>query len=157
MNGNDFGRRLRELINKRAANYSDFAEKLGVNRQYVEIMMDEPFVVSNPSARLLKRIATLLGVSVGYLLGEAKEADPIWNESHNAWRTWIKNNPDVKAQTATDIFDEWQRDHNLNVRQPSLRSFRDAKTTMAEMDWDRRYQQRVKESAKTNATQPILL
>jgi transcriptional regulator with XRE-family HTH domain len=69
LNGHEFGDRLRHLLDKRVTNHSDFAAKLGVARHYLDVLAHESFVVSNPSARLLKRLGVLLGVSVGYLFG----------------------------------------------------------------------------------------
>ena len=53
VNGNDFGKRLRALLDDRSGDYQGFAADLGVNLLYVESLMNEPFTVSNPSARLL--------------------------------------------------------------------------------------------------------
>lgn len=70
MNGNDFGDRLRKLMDGRSGDYIGVASDLGINLLYLESLMTEPFAVSNPSARLLRRMGLLLNVSVGYLLGK---------------------------------------------------------------------------------------
>jgi len=70
VNGNDFGDRLHRLLEDRSGDYLSFATDLGINLLYLESLMNEPFAVANPSARILKRMSRLLNVSVGYLLGE---------------------------------------------------------------------------------------
>ncbi|HEY4050330.1 MAG TPA: hypothetical protein VGM27_25990 [Acidobacteriaceae bacterium] len=111
LNGNSFGSRLRKLIDDRAGDYRLFADELGVSLSYLQVLMEEPFVVSNPSARLLKRMATRLGTSVAFLIGESEETDPVWVESNASWRRWIDNTPNVDAATALSMRDEWRHDH----------------------------------------------
>jgi len=65
--------------------------------------MEEPFAVSNPSVRLLKRMALRLGERVGYLIGESEESDPIWIDSHASWRSWIDKTTGVDAATALKV------------------------------------------------------
>jgi len=103
LNGNDFGPRLRKLLDDRSGDYQTFADDLGINLLYLQSLMDEPFTVSNPSARLLKRMSTLLGVSVGYLLGETIETDPVLTESLATWNAWIENTPNIQAAPANRI------------------------------------------------------
>ena len=86
MNGNEFGERLRHLINDRTSGgYAAFADDIGIGLGYGNAMMEEPFTVSNPSARLLMRMSARLSVSVGYLLGESPQVDPIITESKASW------------------------------------------------------------------------
>src|SRR5689334_21209053 len=75
LNGHDFGERLRKLINERGSEYEKFADDVGISLSYLHALMQEPFNVANPSIKLLKRIAALLGESVGYLVGESERAD----------------------------------------------------------------------------------
>src|SRR6266478_8365735 len=59
-NGADFGRRLRSLIDDRCGSSQSFAEDLGVSFEHLQALMEEPFAVTNPSARLLRRMSVLL-------------------------------------------------------------------------------------------------
>jgi len=105
MNGDAFGDRLRKLVDDRCGNYEQFAHDLGISLSYLHSLLEEPFAVSNPSARLLKRMGLRLGERVGYLIGESEETDPIWIESHASWRAWIEKTPGVEASTALRIKD----------------------------------------------------
>lgn len=156
LNGNDFGERLRRLISERSGNSQDFADRLGVSLGYVQVMQDEPFVISNPSARLLKRMALLLGVSVGYLLGETRDADPIWLQSHASWRSWMRDNPTVEANVAVELWDQWKAEYHPAARTPSILSFRDGQKAMTVIDWDKRYKQRLNRKAKDDEPQTTL-
>ena len=85
-NGNEFGERLRHLINDRMEETTkSLPTTVGVDLGYVNTMMAEPFVVSNPSGRLLRRMSVRLKVGVGYLLGEAPQVDPVITESKASW------------------------------------------------------------------------
>jgi len=115
MNGDGFGRRLRGLIDDRCnADYIQFAGDIGVSLLYLHKMMDEPFLVANPSARLLKRIAHRLGERVSFLLGEAEENDPIWLESNASWRSWIENTSGLDATVALRMRDDWRHDYHTH-------------------------------------------
>ncbi|MGP8246351.1 MAG: helix-turn-helix domain-containing protein, partial [Bryobacteraceae bacterium] len=74
----DFGTRLRKLLDDRVGDYSSFANELGIALSYLHSLMDEPFPMTNPSARLLQRMGHRLGVSISYLLGEDPETDPVY-------------------------------------------------------------------------------
>jgi transcriptional regulator with XRE-family HTH domain len=145
LNGHEFGERLRHLLEKRVTNRSDFVAKLGVAEQYLDVMVHESFVVSNPSARLLKRLGVLLGVSVGYLLGESKEADPVWIESHTSWRNWIRTTG-VEAGLAYELKEEWEAEYMRKTGQQELSyaSHRNEISPRQEKDWDIEYQKRLK-------------
>ena len=157
LNGNDFGERLRRLMNDRSGNNQEFADRLGVSIGYVQVMLDEPFIISNPSARLLKRMAVLLGVSVGSLLGETRDADPIWVQNHASWRSWIRENPSVEANVALEVWDQSQADYHPPSRRSSILSFRDARKPMTTVDWDKRYKQRLSGRAKEHEPQTSFL
>lgn len=157
INGNAFGQRLNDLLNQRISNRSDFAAKLGVAEPYLEVLIHESFVVSNPSARLLKRMGALLGVTVGYLLGESKEADPVWIESHASWRKWIRT-PGIDANLAYELKEEWEAEYvrKTGQHEPSYASHRGSDMTVqSEKDWDRSYQKRSKAAGEYNG-QPKL-
>jgi transcriptional regulator with XRE-family HTH domain len=134
----------------------EFADKLGVSIGYVEVMLSEPFVISNPSARLLTRMAVLLDVSVGYLLGETRDTDPIWVQSNASWRSWMRENLSVETNVAFEIWDEWKADHRRPSRTSSLLSFRDPQKPMTAVDWDKRYKQGLNEKAKDHELQKSL-
>jgi transcriptional regulator with XRE-family HTH domain len=150
VNGNDFKDRLRKLVNDRSGGYRDFAEDLGVHESYVAAMMEEPFTVSNPSARLLERMAVLLGVSVGYLLGETIDSDPVCIESTATWRAWVNKTPKLETGVVLKIRDDWQNQHLLERRQPpSLVSHRQVRAPMTEADWEKMYQAELGKRAKS--------
>src|SRR5688572_5181713 len=75
MNGDGFGSRLRRLIDERCNGYEQFAVDLGVSLSYLHILMEEPIAVSNPSLRLLKRMAVRLGERIAFIVGESEESD----------------------------------------------------------------------------------
>jgi len=157
MNGDGFSKRLRRLIDDRCnGDYTQFATDIGVSLLYLHKMMDEPFLVSNPSARLLKRMAHRLGERVAFLLGEAEENDPIWIESNASWRSWIENTPAIDAGAALRMRDDWRHDYAADRRENSSASFRKRTRLMREVDWDRQYRNQVQKDI-TNAKQPSLL
>lgn len=158
MNGDGFGKRLRRLIDDRCnADYIQFSADIGVSQMYLHKMMDEPFLVSNPSAQLLKRMAHRLGERVAFLLGEAEENDPVWTESNASWRSWIERTEGLDAAMALQIRDDWRHSYATDRReQQSCASFRNPTRLMREADWDKRYRQQVKKGVR-NAKQPSLL
>jgi hypothetical protein len=100
-----------------------------------------PFAVSNPSARLLKRMAMRLGERVGYLIGESEESDSMWIESNASWRTWIEHTPGIEAAAALGIRDQWRHEYNMARREHlTATSHRESVKRMSETDWDKRYQ-----------------
>jgi transcriptional regulator with XRE-family HTH domain len=158
MNGDSFGKRLRRLIDDRCnADYIQFAADIGVSLLYLHKMMDEPFLVSNPSARLLKRMAHRLGERVAFLLGEAEENDPIWIASNASWRSWIENTRGLDAGIVLRMRDDWRHAYATDRReQQSSASFRKSSRLMREADWDRQYQHQV-QKGMANAKQGSLL
>ena len=152
MNGEGFGSRLRALIDDRCGGYHQFAQDLGISTSYLQSLMGESLAVSNPSIRLLKRMAVRLNERVSYLIGDSEENDPIWIDSHAAWRSWVQKNPDVFAGAALSIRDEWRSEYKLRRREQatlSLTSHRRAVATrMQEKDWDARYQNFCKANQK---------
>lgn len=144
LNGEDFGERLRALIDSRGHGYAQFAQDLGISTSYLHSLMDESFAVSNPSIRLLKRIAHRLNERVSYLIGESEEADPIWIDSHGSWRAWIRENPEVGAAAALAIREDWDREYAILRRDHSTFSVashrRSSPKRMETKDWDFRYQ-----------------
>jgi hypothetical protein len=160
MNGDGFGKRLRTLIDDRCnGDYVQFAADIGISLQYLHKMMDEPFLVPNPSAHLLKRMAHRLGERVAFLLGEAEENDPIWIEGGASWRSWVEKNEGrgIDAALALRMRDEWRHSYATGRReQQSSASFRKSSGRMRETDWDRQYTQMAKKRTG-NGTQPSLL
>ncbi len=151
LNGDAFGSRLRKLIDARSGDYEQFAEDLGISLGYLHKLMEEPFLVSNPSARLLGRMAWRLGESVAYLLGEAEESDPVWIESHASWRSWIEKmrGQGIEPAIALDMRDQWRHEYGVDRReQRSSASFRKPTYVMKASDWDKRYRQFLKISRK---------
>jgi transcriptional regulator with XRE-family HTH domain len=153
MNGNSFGKRLRKLIDERSGDYVQFADELGVRLTYLHTLMDDQFAVSNPSARLLKRMAVRLCTTVAFLIGESEEADPVWVETHESWRKWI-NSSSVDAKVAVDLRDEWRHEYELNRVEQTTASFRKSFGPLSSVDWDSRYQLRIKKVG-TNAARTL--
>ncbi|MGA8500834.1 MAG: hypothetical protein WB683_04755 [Candidatus Sulfotelmatobacter sp.] len=137
MNGNDFGPRLKRLVDERVRDDRAFAEELGVSLEYVQALMVEPLVVSNPSARLLERMSILLGESVGFLLGEKERDDAIYRESKENFNAWVREScDDVDARTANEIFDHWKVDYFARKVENSPVSLRSEVRAMGKADWD---------------------
>lgn len=146
LNRDGFGGRLRRLVNERCDDYMQFSNDVGISLDYLHNLMEEPFTVSNPSARLLGRIAARLGERVAYLLGEAEESDPVWIESNASWRQWFEKTPDVDPRLAFEIRDQWHNNYRTALRdhQSSSASFRNSARLMKDIDWDKEYQKRAK-------------
>jgi len=153
LNGDDFGGRLQKVMNDHCGDYLGFAEDLGVTLEYVHSLIKEPFGVTNPSARLLRRMAARLGVSVGYLLGEAPEADPVLVESTASWHSWIMKTPGIDAKLAVEMRDEWVNAHRQEFRGVASPR-RDPKYSkpMRETDWSADYQDRRRKGGPDGAT-----
>jgi len=156
LNGNDFGRRLEDLINDRYTGLVEFSDRLGVDPRYIRAMIDEPLVMSNPSARLLKRMGTLLGVSVGFLLGESQDADPVLTESRATWRARVRETSGLDAEIAVSIQEDWQLSYKRKAHQPTVASFRNVQKAMTATDWDKLYQQKRRNTPRQNADQTDL-
>jgi|GEM_PF-5575435 transcriptional regulator with XRE-family HTH domain len=150
MNGNDFGPRLKKLIDERSRDYKTFAEDLGVSLDYLQAMMVENLAVSNPSSRLLKRMSVLLGESVGYLLGEEEQHDSICNESKENWHAWIRETPGLDAGVAMEVLENWRSDYSLRKVESSPISMRNELRPMGRVDWDEAYQALMKKSKPSN-------
>src|SRR6266849_1351623 len=150
LNGIGFGEHLRRSVDTRSGSYLKFAEQLGVDVSYLNAMMDEHPSVSNPSMRLLKKMAAILQEDIGYLIGETETADPIWIESNASWHAWATETPGLDAAVAITIRDQWRDDYRSQRAQPSMASFRNTKKTpMQKADWDRTYKKRTKVNAAT--------
>ena len=155
INGNEFGERLRHLINDRSGDYKAFADDIGISLDYVNAMMEEPFVVSNPSARLLKRMSLRLGASVSYLLGEIPQVDSVITESLASWQQWLKGSSNIDGALAVEIKEEWETDAiYAGVRTIGSARNRMGTTAMKVSDWGRRYKKKVE--TRGNGTQQRL-
>jgi transcriptional regulator with XRE-family HTH domain len=152
MNGDGFGKRLRKLIDDRCnGGYNQFACDIGISSRYLHKIMDEPFIISNPSALLLRRMAHRLGERASFLLCEEQDSDPVWAESNASWRSWIEKTPGLDAQIVLRLRDEWRNDYaaEKRERQATNISFRKSSHLMRETDWDKQYQKLIKVDAKT--------
>jgi transcriptional regulator with XRE-family HTH domain len=148
MNGDGFGARLRKLIDERCSGYEQFAGDLGVSLSYLHILMDEPLAVSNPSLRLLKRMALRLGERIAYLVGESEESDPVWVDSNASWRAWLNATAGVDAAMALQLRDDWRHEYASHHRSLLTNvSHRESPKRMSESDWDRRYQSQAAKAA----------
>jgi len=144
INGENFGARLKKLVDSRSGNYRKFAEDLGVSLSYVHVLMAEHPSVSNPSLRLLKKISVLLGENVNYLVGESERSDIVWSESSASWHAWATENPGLDAAMAIAVRDQWRGEYRETRAQPSVASFRRVPKVMQKTDWDQLYKERVK-------------
>ena len=137
VNGNDFGPRLKRLVDERARDYKAFAEELGVSLDYVHAMMVEPLSISNPSARLLERMSIRLGESVAFLLGEKEQDDAVYRESKENFYAWVREAEEsVDARTAVEIFDQWKTEYFAGRMESSPISHRAEVRPMGKADWD---------------------
>jgi len=156
-----FGSRLRRLILTRCGgDYPQCADDLGVSLDYLHKMMEEPFSVANPGARLLARIARRLSTSVGYLLGESEVTDPIYVASNASWRQWADNSSGIDLAVGLQIRDNWHSDYEMWVRtrgEAKVTSFRDAPKLMRVEDWDQLYQATMKAKGGQHPIQTKLL
>jgi len=139
-----------------AGDYIGLAEDLGINLLYLQSLMEEPFAVSNPSACLLKRISLLLDVSVGYLLGESVDTDPIVTESLCNWRSWVDETTGLEASIANRVKGDWQDEYERTRKEVAVVSFRKPdKRVMEKIDWDKMYKAAV-ERRPNHVQQPGL-
>ena len=98
-----------------------------------------------------------LGVSVGFLLGETFETDPVLTESLATWNKWVEDTPGLDAAIANRIKKDWHDEYGRGRKQMagSTSSFRNTVGAMREGDWDSRYQEatRVKGNNRDRAKQ----
>lgn len=138
----NFGDRLRDLITSRCGgNGAHFAQDVGISNDYLEALKREPFAVTNPSARLLGRMAVRLSVKIAYLLGESDDCDPAWVESNATWRQWVLETTGLDAKRTLQVKDAWRKSYRENLRTdtPTSVSYRQKHTPMSLMDWDKAY------------------
>jgi transcriptional regulator with XRE-family HTH domain len=143
LNGKGFGMLLRRLISDRYGDYQKFADEIGVALHYLNALMDEPIAVSNPSARLLKRMGSLLRVSVGHLMGESEEDDPIWIETHASWNSWMLDGIPKDGGIALTMRNEWRTKYQSSKLEESVASSRKTVRAMRTSDWEKSYRERV--------------
>ncbi len=141
---NGFGERLRHLISDRSGDYQSFADDLGVALHHVHALMDEDISVSNPSVILLKRMASLLGVSVGHLVGEAEDTDPVWIESNASWYSWVTDGKPRDAGIAVRIRAQWRDNYQATKLEENISSARKPMKTMRTKDWESLYEKELK-------------
>lgn len=136
-----FGDRLKRLIDDRCgSDYRQLADELGIRHTYLLSLINEPFSVSNPSGRLLVRIAARLGERVAFLLGESEEQDPVWVESNESWGKWMEEGEDIDGTIAYRLRKKWRTEYLLARReQLSTASFRNSAKLMKVEDWEREY------------------
>jgi transcriptional regulator with XRE-family HTH domain len=151
MNGDGFGPRLKRLMDERSGEYLQFASELGIDLSYVHTLIEEPFAVSNPSIRLLKRMGVLLNESVAYLVGESEEVDPIWVQSKLAFDSWITSTEGVDGRIAFGMRKSWQQAYLEERRSTETRDYR--RSPMTVVDWARRYRQLAGPKGKDNGRQ----
>jgi hypothetical protein len=101
--------------------------------------MDEPIAVSNPSALLLNRMASLLRVSVAHLTGESEEDDPIWVESNASWTSWMLDGTPKDGGIALTLRNEWRAKHQAWRLEENISSSRKTVKAMKTSDWAKLY------------------
>jgi hypothetical protein len=147
----DFGPRLRKLLDDRIGDYQSFANELGISLPYLHSLMDEPFAMTNPSALLVQRMSHRLGVSIAYLLGEDPEMDPVYAESVANWNRWLATSEHLDEVIANEIKVAWEQDYVRSTREVAIgASHRNRRPIMSVTDWDKRYQQAVKDSKRNS-------
>jgi transcriptional regulator with XRE-family HTH domain len=143
----DFRIRLSTLIKDRCGNNLTFSRRLGVSIRYVDALLNEPLGVSNPSAQLLKRMSIILHVSVGFLLGETEETDPVWTESMANWNEWACNSRGLDASVVVALRNEWRdrfrEERKLESGPMSTRPGGQIRKAMSIDDWQTRYSERM--------------
>lgn len=137
-----FGKRLSRLIHERTGGNRSAATELGISLSYLNVLMEENLIVSNPSAQLLGRMAALFGTTVGYLLGEGEETDAVWVESKASWKRWIDSDPGIGASLANAILEEWAHDFRVGQNEQSVASYRKPVGPLTEADWKSRYERK---------------
>lgn len=156
LDGKIFGARLRELlIDRCGGDYTLFADDVGITRDYLHALMDEPLSVSNPGAILLGRIATRLCTKVGYLLGDSEITDPIYLESCANWSKWAYSNSGADLSMGLQLRDKWCKDFEVRVcarDKAAVASFRSELKVMEAQDWDELYQKMAKGKSGKGST-----
>lgn len=156
-----FGIRLKRLILDRCGgDFAQCADDLGINLDYLHKMMEEPFSVANPGARLLARTARRLSTTIGYLLGESEVTDPIYVASNASWRQWADKSSGIDLASGLQIRDKWRSDYDMWVRtrgEATVASFRDTPKLMQVEDWDQLYQATMKAKGGQHPIQTKLL
>lgn len=156
-----FGTRLKRLVLDRyGGDYLQCADDLGISLGYLHRMMEEPFSVANPGARLLARIAKRLSTTTGYLLGEWEVTDPIYVASNASWRQWADKSAGLDLTTGLQIRDKWRSDYHMWARtqgEATVASFRNSPKLMQVEDWDQLYQATMKVKGGQHPTQPKLV
>jgi transcriptional regulator with XRE-family HTH domain len=150
-NGNVLSSRLKSLLASRDLSIGELAERIGVGPDYVEAMCKEHVIVSNPSIRILRRIARQLNVPTSFLLGE--EYDELWNESRAAWYRWVRKTNRLNGEIAVRIWEEWESEYAQFVQvngAPSQASHRSQSPQMDEQRWDERYQSKARSAHADN-------
>jgi len=143
----EFGVRLRTLLDERVGDYMSFANELGISLSYLHSLMDEPFAMTNPSARLVQRMSHRLGVSISYLLGEDPEMDPVYAESIANWSRWLATSDHLDDTIASEVRAVWEQDYVRNTREVAIgASHRNRRIVVSLAEWDKRYQQSAKQA-----------
>jgi transcriptional regulator with XRE-family HTH domain len=151
--------RLSTLIKDRCGNNLTFSRRLGVNIRCVDALLNESLAVSNPSAQLLKRMSIILHVTVGYLLGETEETDPIWAESMANWNEWACNSWGLDASVVVALRNEWRdrlrQERKLESSPISTRSVSQIRKAMSIEDWQVLYSERMPRAKSATLDDPL--
>jgi transcriptional regulator with XRE-family HTH domain len=146
LNGNEFRERLERLIHTRGVDAPKLAERIGVSTDYVEAMCRENIAISNPSIKLVKRLARQLDVPVSYLI-EEKQPDHILEDSERAWRSWLAEQTELDGRLAAQVWDDWKREYAQDQQvhsAPTARAHRLPVESVSVASWEQRYRDAVK-------------
>jgi transcriptional regulator with XRE-family HTH domain len=140
---NEFGTRLRGLVNKRRGDYGAFAKDLGVSLGFVNALFEEPLRVSNPSTYLLQKMASLLRVTVSDLVGDSPNSDAVSDTSVAEWWSWLRGTKGIDAGIAIQLRDEYLEAHEQSRGAGSARA---SLGVMTKVQWQQLYRQECNKS-----------
>jgi hypothetical protein len=84
----------------------------------------------------------LLRVSVGHLIGESEEDDPIWIESNASWTSWMLDGTPKDGGITLTIRNEWRANHQAWRSEETISSSRKTVRAMKTTDWQKLYRER---------------
>jgi Predicted transcriptional regulators len=106
----ELGERIRQLRDHRKLSQSDLARMVGVSTASIESLETKPEQVTNPSLKMLRRIAHALMISETYLISghgiPIHQVNPIFNEHREALRAFS-----VEVGMSAEDLEEMWKDH----------------------------------------------
>jgi hypothetical protein len=132
-----------------------FADQIGIGMNGLEALFAEPLLVSNPGAILLRKMARVLNVSVGHLLGESAAEDVVYVASLASWKQWVNDTDGLDAKIAFGIREKWIEEYELK-RDMMNESSQKAEEPMSKADWAARYAQYKAKTSRTTSSETIV-